>query len=258
MTVDDLSLTYTAAQADAVKDQQKATGRRCHKTLKGGSEAVWSPRLEAALIAGLQLYSDRHRVHMRHRGRFIGRNHFLASYVKSVTGKRRTAKQVGSHLQQLKETCIERDILWLITGSRSSSPSHDRRQRTKSKSKISPQRSVSSSLEPYDEASEYSPYSHSTLEYTPLIESPQYISSPTDLPTSTICEQMNQVSIGDKQYSTIQDTPSQYYSDQNRGSYVSQTSNLTYSTPIQQWGSYFATVTSQQEQQYAYYGFQYN
>jgi len=44
---------------------------------------------------------------MRRRGRFIGRNFFLSAYVFSVTGRRRTAKQVGSRLQQLKDTCRE-------------------------------------------------------------------------------------------------------------------------------------------------------
>jgi len=44
---------------------------------------------------------------MRRRGRFIGRNFFLSAYVFSITGRRRTAKQVGSRLQQLKDTCRE-------------------------------------------------------------------------------------------------------------------------------------------------------
>ncbi|KAJ3569909.1 hypothetical protein NP233_g4749 [Leucocoprinus birnbaumii] len=55
-------------------------------------------------------------MHMKRRGRFIGRNHFLSNYVKSVTGKQQTSKQVGSQLQQLKDTCRELDILHLITG----------------------------------------------------------------------------------------------------------------------------------------------
>lgn len=65
------------------------------------------------LFPGLQVYSDKHRVHMRHRGRFIGRNHFLAAFVKSLTGRHRSAKQVGSRLQQLKDTCRELESKWL-------------------------------------------------------------------------------------------------------------------------------------------------
>lgn len=59
------------------------------------------------LFTGLQAYSDRYQLHTRYRGRgrFIGRNHFLSDFVKWATGRRRSAKQVGSRLQQLKETC---------------------------------------------------------------------------------------------------------------------------------------------------------
>lgn len=45
MTVDDLSSTYSAEESLAVLYQRDATGRRCHKTLKGGGEAVWPPNL---------------------------------------------------------------------------------------------------------------------------------------------------------------------------------------------------------------------
>jgi hypothetical protein len=45
MTVDDLSSTYTVEESKAVLHQKDATGRRCHKTLKGGGEAVWPPNL---------------------------------------------------------------------------------------------------------------------------------------------------------------------------------------------------------------------
>jgi hypothetical protein len=45
MTIDDLSSTYTAAESLAVIYQRDATGRRCHKTVKGGGEAVWPPNL---------------------------------------------------------------------------------------------------------------------------------------------------------------------------------------------------------------------
>jgi len=45
LTIDDLSATYTPEQSLAVINQRDVTGRRCHKTLKGGGEAVWPPSL---------------------------------------------------------------------------------------------------------------------------------------------------------------------------------------------------------------------
>ncbi|KAJ3566089.1 hypothetical protein NP233_g7228 [Leucocoprinus birnbaumii] len=263
MTVDDLSSTYSAEESIAVMHQRDATGRRCHKTLKGGGEAVWPPNLEAALIAGLQLYSDRHRVHMRHRGRFIGRNHFLSDYVKSVTGRRRTAKQVGSRLQQLKDTCRELDILYLITGSRSPSPRRDHRRGRKSSSKTSSRRSVSSSPELSDETYEESPEPHfiqATPDYAPLVESPQSISYPTSSvsPSSPVYEPSNQCSFTHEQCNTVQYyASSQCYSNQNEWACPPQTSSPTYSAPTQQWGNYYSAVEAQQQHQYAYYDSQY-
>jgi len=40
-------------------------------------------------------------------GRFPLRNRFIADYIREVTGKKRTPKQVGSRLQQLRDTCKE-------------------------------------------------------------------------------------------------------------------------------------------------------
>jgi transcriptional enhancer factor len=38
-------------------------------------------------------------------GRFPRRNRFISDYIFDKTGKRRTPKQVGSRLQQLRESC---------------------------------------------------------------------------------------------------------------------------------------------------------
>lgn len=38
-------------------------------------------------------------------GRFPMRNRFISDYIFETTGKRRTPKQVGSRLQQLRDTC---------------------------------------------------------------------------------------------------------------------------------------------------------
>ncbi|KAJ3551354.1 hypothetical protein NP233_g13096 [Leucocoprinus birnbaumii] len=258
MTIDDLSSTYSTEQTIAVMHQRGATGRRCHKTLKSGGEAVWPPSLEAALIAGLQVYSDRHRVHMKHRGRFIGRNHFLSDYVNSVTSKRRTAKQVGSRLQQLKDTCCELRILYLITGSRSPSPRSYHRRGRKSSPKTPSRRSVSSSPDLSDKAFEESPEPCAILtthEYAPLVESPPFISNPTVsvCPSSPVYKPSDQCYFTNGECNTTQYyTSPQCYS--NEWVYASQaTPSALYTTLTQQLPIYYPTVESQLQIQYAYH-----
>lgn len=156
---------------------------------------------------------------MRHRGRFIGRNHFLSDYVKFLTGRRRSAKQVGSRLQQLKDTCRELEsewmydcaflsdllttrrlmlVLYLITGSRSLSPRRDPRRNRKSNFKSSLRRSVSSSPELSDEPIEQTPEPQVNASRTALVcrsllnfrqeyqghTSPQYVSGAEAQPHS--------------------------------------------------------------------------
>ncbi|KAF9450075.1 hypothetical protein P691DRAFT_811215 [Macrolepiota fuliginosa MF-IS2] len=263
MTVDDLASTYTAAQSLAVLYQRDATGRRCHKTLRGRGEAVWPPNLEAALITGLQVYSERHRVHMRHRGRFIGRNHFLSDYVKSITGRRRSAKQVGSRLQQLKDTCRQLEILYLITGSRSPSPRRDSRRR-KSGSKHTLRRSPSTSPELSDVSTEMSPEPEieASPEYLPCPEiSQQETYSTTDAtaePVSPVYDTVPEITYS---YPNDQPSTSQYYTHSSQ--YYSQewsntphSSQQTYQQPSQQWVSYYSHAEPQQ-QQFVYYDSQY-
>ncbi|KAJ6562128.1 hypothetical protein B0H19DRAFT_944283, partial [Mycena capillaripes] len=38
-------------------------------------------------------------------GRYPGRNQFISQYILRKTGEYRTAKQIGSRLQQLRESC---------------------------------------------------------------------------------------------------------------------------------------------------------
>ena len=105
--------------------QSIVKGRKSWKTLRGG-EVVWPPELEAALIEGARVYSyplstilisnlctsiglenyqpDDSR-ETRLLGRFPMRNRFISDWIFEKTGKRRTAKQVGSRLQQLRDTC---------------------------------------------------------------------------------------------------------------------------------------------------------
>ncbi len=97
--------------------QSIVKGRKSWKTLRGNGEAVWPPELEAALLEGLESYQPDDSRETRLLGRFPMRNRYISDYIWKVTGKRRTAKQVGSRLQQLRDTCggkrCEYWILWI-------------------------------------------------------------------------------------------------------------------------------------------------
>ncbi|KAF9004059.1 hypothetical protein BDQ17DRAFT_1541698 [Cyathus striatus] len=114
-TVDDLS--YTPSEQEKYRDevQMAATGRRSWKTLKGKGEAVWPPVLEAALIEALEKYQPESSRSNKILGRFPMRNRFISDYIFETTEKRRTPKQVGSRLQQLRDTCKDPRILQLIS-----------------------------------------------------------------------------------------------------------------------------------------------
>jgi len=81
-----------------------ATGRRTRNTLKGKGEAIWPHYLVAALIEGLKTYTPDGSQSSKPLSRFIMRNHFISDYIFETTGKRRTPKQVGNCLQQLRDT----------------------------------------------------------------------------------------------------------------------------------------------------------
>ncbi|KAI0250043.1 hypothetical protein BJV78DRAFT_617930 [Lactifluus subvellereus] len=140
--VDDLS--YPLACDDRTRDAVNTivSGRKSWKTLKGKGEAVWPPYLEAALIEGplqsplfppnlpylfFPLALDKYRPETsrstRSLSRFPNRNRFISDYIYHVTGKRRTAKQVGSRLQQLRDTCGGKRILKLLSNRHYSPPS---------------------------------------------------------------------------------------------------------------------------------------
>ena len=121
--VDDLS--YPLVGDDRTRDAVHTivSGRKSWKTLKGKGEAVWPPYLEAALVEGahpptlprlrsltrphpaLDKYRPESSRSTRSLSRCPNRNRFISDYIYHVTGKRRTAKQVGSRLQQLRDTC---------------------------------------------------------------------------------------------------------------------------------------------------------
>lgn len=56
-------------------------------------------------FAGLENYVPQDTRETRILGRFPMRNRFISEYIYKTTGKRRTAKQVGSRIQQLRDTC---------------------------------------------------------------------------------------------------------------------------------------------------------
>ncbi|KAF7969140.1 hypothetical protein HWV62_28270, partial [Athelia sp. TMB] len=78
--------------------------RKSYKMLKGATEAVWPPQLEEALLKGFATYQPEDCRETRILGRFPMRNQFISDYIFQTTGKRRSAKQVGSRLQQLRDT----------------------------------------------------------------------------------------------------------------------------------------------------------
>ncbi|KAF7300483.1 TEA domain-containing protein [Mycena chlorophos] len=88
--------------------------RKSWKTLRGG-ETVWPLELEAALLEGLEAYVPDDSRETRLLGRFPRRNRFISDYIFDKTGKRRSAKQVGSRLQQLRESCGGKKLLHLLS-----------------------------------------------------------------------------------------------------------------------------------------------
>ncbi|PPQ97554.1 hypothetical protein CVT26_002339 [Gymnopilus dilepis] len=89
------------------------TGRRTNKFNKS-KEKVWPDYMEKALLDALEIYFPQSTKDPTALQRFPARNKFISEYIFKVTGKRRTAKQVGSRLQQLRETCTDQYVLDLI------------------------------------------------------------------------------------------------------------------------------------------------
>ncbi|KAI6043525.1 hypothetical protein EDC04DRAFT_3088049 [Pisolithus marmoratus] len=89
--------------------------RKSWKTLKGQTEAVWPPLLEATMLKALQEYVPEDSRETRILGRFPMRNRFISDYIYRSTGKVRSAKQVGSRLQQLRDTAEGRQLIDSLT-----------------------------------------------------------------------------------------------------------------------------------------------
>ncbi|KAJ7435458.1 hypothetical protein B0H11DRAFT_675334 [Mycena galericulata] len=107
---------WPTLQSQTTKDvlQSVLKVRKSWKTLRGG-ETVWPLDLEAALLEGLENYQPDDSRETRMLGRFPRRNRFISDYIFEKTGKRRSAKQVGSRLQQLRESCGGKKLLHLLS-----------------------------------------------------------------------------------------------------------------------------------------------
>ncbi|KAJ7839942.1 hypothetical protein B0H14DRAFT_1064002 [Mycena olivaceomarginata] len=107
---------WPSLQSQTTKDVLKSvlSVRKSWKTLRGG-ETVWPLDLEAALLEGLENYQPDDSRETRMLGRFPRRNRFISDYIFEKTGKRRSAKQVGSRLQQLRESCGGKKLLHLLS-----------------------------------------------------------------------------------------------------------------------------------------------
>ncbi|KAF7373024.1 TEA domain-containing protein [Mycena sanguinolenta] len=62
-----------------------------------------------------RMSSSRSSIETRILGRFPMRNCFIAEYIFRTTGKRRSAKQVGSRLQQIRDSCRDEKLLRLLS-----------------------------------------------------------------------------------------------------------------------------------------------
>ncbi|KAH8110487.1 hypothetical protein DFH11DRAFT_770268 [Phellopilus nigrolimitatus] len=85
--------------------------RKSWKTIKGKSEPVWPPHLEKALVQALLQYKPNDSRYARALGRFPKRNRFISDFIFEQTGVRRSPKQVGSRLQQLKDVNCGKQLL---------------------------------------------------------------------------------------------------------------------------------------------------
>ncbi|KAG1882335.1 hypothetical protein F4604DRAFT_422405 [Suillus subluteus] len=85
--------------------------RKSWKTLKGNTEPVWPPYLEVTMLKGLHEYKPIDSRETQILGRFPMRNRFISEYIYHKTGKYRSSKQIGSRLQQIRDTSEGRELI---------------------------------------------------------------------------------------------------------------------------------------------------
>ncbi|KAJ7761978.1 hypothetical protein DFH07DRAFT_415205 [Mycena maculata] len=112
-TIEELYKISTKEEQAAHRQLQAVVPRRTYRIK--GSEAVWSPQLEAALLEGLSTYALLHpeQVGARQQER---RNVYLSDFIYRMTNKTRDANQVASRLQQIQGTTKDDRIKRLIRG----------------------------------------------------------------------------------------------------------------------------------------------
>lgn len=122
--------------------------RKSWKTLKGNTEPVWPPCLEAMMLKGLQEYGP------AAHSRCPQRNQFISDYIYRKTGKHRSSKQIGSRLQQFKDTSEGRELIDSL--SRNEADSSRRYSHNESNPSPSPSLYSKSSKSSNDNSSTYS------------------------------------------------------------------------------------------------------
>ncbi|KAH6913405.1 hypothetical protein BKA70DRAFT_1525632 [Coprinopsis sp. MPI-PUGE-AT-0042] len=96
-----------------------ATARRSWKTLRGKPEVVWPAALDAALVEAVEEYRKMEAqltTGSNYGVQYPMRNRFICDYIFKTTGETRTAKQVGSRLQQLGATSEDSRLSNLLGG----------------------------------------------------------------------------------------------------------------------------------------------
>lgn len=139
-TIPPIFLRQVDAAGKRWREKVKSFGHRiCEQDL--ASNRIWDLfcSRETALLEGLEKYQPEAvgvKVN-KPLSRFPFRNKFISDYIFSVTGKRRTPKQVGSRLQQLRDTSKDEnswrfrpslDLLLIINPIGSTEPSKPSRE----------------------------------------------------------------------------------------------------------------------------------
>ncbi|KAJ7849571.1 hypothetical protein B0H13DRAFT_2088421 [Mycena leptocephala] len=95
---------------------QSVLKARKSRKISSGGDAVWPLELEAALLEGLERYQPDNSRETLLLGRFRSRNRFISDHIFDKTTMRRTPKQVGSRIQQLRaRSCASGQLSQLLS-----------------------------------------------------------------------------------------------------------------------------------------------